>query len=117
PRLDQGVSALLDDLHERGLLSTTLVIALGEFGRTPKINKYGARDHWPHCFSVLLAGGGVPGGVVVGASDREGAYPANDPVTPLQRAATVYRLVGIDTNTDVRVRPFIGQALPVSELI
>lgn len=117
PRLDQSLSALLDDLHERGLLETTLVLALGEFGRTPRLNKYGARDHWANCFSVFLAGGGVPGGVVVGASDREGAYPAHQPVTPPELAATVYRLVGIDTNTDVRVRPFLGAAQPVGDLV
>jgi hypothetical protein len=117
PRLDQSVSALLDDLHERGLLSSTLVVALGEFGRTPRLNKYGARDHWPYCFSVFLAGGGVPGGMVVGASDREGGHPAHQPVSPAELAATLYRLLGIDTNADPRIRPFIGSALPVSDLV
>jgi hypothetical protein len=117
PRLDQSLSALLDDLHDRGLLSSTLVVVMGEFGRTPKINRFGARDHWPHCFSVLLAGGGVPGGTVIGASDREGAYPAHHAVGPAELAATIYRLVGIDTNTDPRVRPFIGAAQPVSDLL
>jgi hypothetical protein len=117
PRLDQGLSALLEDLHQRGLLRSTLVVALGEFGRTPKINKFGARDHWPYCFSVLLAGGGVPGGTVVGASDREGAYPAHRPVSPAELAATLYRRLGIDTNTDPRVRPFLGAAQPVGELV
>jgi uncharacterized protein (DUF1501 family) len=117
PRLDQGLSALLEDLRQRGLLASTLVVVLGEFGRTPKLNKYGARDHWPYCFSVLLAGGGVPGGTVVGASDREGAYPANNPVRPPELAATLYRLLGIDTNTDPRIRPFIQNASPVAELV
>ena len=117
PRLDQGLSALLEDLQQRGLLRSTLVVALGEFGRTPKINKYGARDHWPYCFSVLLAGGGVPGGTVVGASDREGAHPAHRPVSPPELAATLYRLLGIDTNADPRIRPFIGTAGPVGELV
>jgi uncharacterized protein (DUF1501 family) len=116
PRLDQGLSALLDDLHDRGLLSSTLVVALGEFGRTPKVNKFGGRDHWPHCFSVLLAGAGLPGGAVVGASDREGARPAHRPVSPAELAATLYRLLGLDTNTDPRVRPFIGSATAVGEL-
>jgi hypothetical protein len=116
PRFDQGLSALLDDLKETGLLKTTLVIAVGEFGRTPKINKYGARDHWPYCFSALLAGGGVPGGTVVGASDREGGYPTDRPVGPPDLAATIYRLMGIDTNTDPRVRPFIKEGAPISEL-
>src|SRR5205823_5931658 len=87
PSADQGLSALLDDLDQRGLLDTTLVIALGEFGRTPRINKDGGRDHWPDCYTVLLAGGGVEGGAVYGASDRIGAYPAAAPVTPADLAA------------------------------
>ena len=117
PRLDQGLSALLDDLDHHGLLATTLVVAVGEFGRTPKINQYGARDHWPNCFSAFFAGAGIPGGTVVGASDREGAYPANTPVSPLEFAATIYRKLGIDTNTDPRIRPFIGTAAPVNALV
>jgi hypothetical protein len=117
PRLDQGLSALLDDLHERGLLSSTLVVAVGEMGRTPKINYWGGRDHWGPSLSVLLAGAGVPGGVVVGSSDAKAAYPATDPVEPAQLAATLYRLLGIDTNTDLRIRPFIGTAAPVAELV
>jgi hypothetical protein len=117
PRFDQGLSALLDDLHERGLLSSTLVVAIGEMGRTPKINYWGGRDHWGPCLSALLAGGGVPGGTVVGSSDAIGAYPAADPVRPAQLAATLYRLLGIDTNTDVRVRPFLGDAAPVAALV
>jgi hypothetical protein len=117
PRLDQGLSALLEDLHQRGLLSTTLVLAFGEFGRTPKINKYGARDHWPHCFSVFLAGAGIPGGTVVGASGGDGGYPASNPVRPPELAATIYRRLGIDTNADVRVKPFIQNASPVADLV
>jgi hypothetical protein len=117
PRLDQGLSTLLEDLDQRGLLSSTLVVVTGEFGRTPQINKYGGRDHWPQCFSVLLAGGGVPGGTVVGSSDGHGGYPANRPVSVPELAATIYRLLGIDTNTDTRIRPFIGDAGPVSELL
>src|SRR5262245_18412442 len=117
PRLDQALSALLEDLHQRRLLRSTLVVATGEFDGKPKINKYGARDHWPYCFTVLLAGGGVPGGVVVGASDREGAYPAHRPVRLSELAATLYRLLGLDTNADPRVRPFIQNASPVAELV
>jgi hypothetical protein len=116
PRLDQGLSALLEDLSQRGLLRSTLVVVAGEFGRTPRINKYGARDHWPRCFSVLLAGGGVPGGIVYGASDREGAYPASNPVSPPELAATLYKLLGINVNLDPRIRPFIKNALPISDL-
>jgi hypothetical protein len=117
PRFDQGLSALLEDLHQRGLLASTLVLAFGEFGRTPTINKYGGRDHWPHCFSVLLSGAGVPGGTVVGASDREGAYPANTPVRPPELAATIYRRLGLDTNTDPRLKPFLQGASPVADLV
>jgi hypothetical protein len=116
PRLDQGLSALLEDLQQRGLLSSTLVVVTGEFGRTPQINKYGGRDHWPRCFSVLFAGGGIPAGSVVGASDNSGAYPADRPVTVPEFAATLYRLLGINTNLDQRIRPFIGDAAPVAEL-
>jgi hypothetical protein len=117
PRLDQGLSALLEDLGQRGLLRSTLVVATGEFGRTPKINKYGGRDHWPYCFAVLLAGAGIPGGAVIGASDREGAYPATDPVRPPELAATLYRRLGLDTNTDPRLRPFLQNAAPVPGLV
>jgi hypothetical protein len=115
PRLDQGLTALLEDLHGRGLLRSTLVVVGGEFGRTPRLNRFGARDHHPHCFSYLLAGGGVPGGAVIGASDRLGDRPAHRPISPAEFAATLYRLLGIET-TDPRVRPFIREALPVGEL-
>ena len=117
PRLDQGLSTLLKDLQQRGLLSSTLVVVTGEFGRTPTVNKYGGRDHWPRCFSVLFAGGGVPAGTLVGASDNQGGYPANRPVTVPEFAATLYRLLGINTNLDPRIRPFIGDAAPVAELV
>lgn len=120
PRFDQGLTALLEDLSQRGMLDSTLVVAVGEFGRTPQINKYGARDHWPYCFSALLAGGGIPGGTVVGASDKDGGRPADRPVSPAEFAATLYHLMGINTTTvdaDPRVRPFTGGAAPVSELL
>jgi hypothetical protein len=117
PRFDQGLSALLDDLHERGMLSSTLVVAVGEMGRTPKINHWGGRDHWGASLFALLAGGGVPAGTVVGSSDAHAAYPATYPVQPPELAATLYRLLGIDTNIDVRIRPFIGSAAPVAALI
>ena len=117
PRLDQGLAALLDDLDDRGLLESTLVVVAGEFGRTPKLNKSGARDHWPHCFSAFVAGGGVPGGVIVGASDEKGAYPAQRPVSPTQFAATIYALLGIETTQDIRIQPFTNNALPIHELM
>ncbi len=117
PRFDQGLSALLDDLQQRGMLDSTLVVAVGEMGRTPKINKWGGRDHWGACLFAWLAGGGIPGGTIVGQSDAKAAYPANDPVQPAEFAATLYRLLGININTDPRVRPFIGTASPVAALV
>jgi hypothetical protein len=96
PSLDLALSALLDDLSDRGLLSETLVIVMGEFGRTPKLNTLGGRDHWPRVFSALLAGGGVPGGQTIGSSDATGESPKDHPVTPADLAATIYTLLGID---------------------
>jgi hypothetical protein len=101
PQADQGLSALLEDLDARGLLDSTLVVAMGEFGRTPRINRDGGRDHWPDCYTVLLAGGGVRGGAVYGASDRLGAYPARDPVTPGDLAATIFWRFGLDPATEI----------------
>jgi uncharacterized protein (DUF1501 family) len=101
PQADQSLSALIEDLDARGLLETTLIVAMGEFGRTPRINREGGRDHWPDCYTVLLAGGGVQGGAVYGASDRIGAYPATDPVTPGDLAATIFWRFGIDPATEI----------------
>ncbi len=102
PPADRAFSALIEDLENRGLLESTLVVALAEFGRTPKINKQVGRDHWPDCFTIILAGGGVRGGAVYGASDRIGAYPTADPVTPGDLAATIYWRFGIDPEAIVR---------------
>jgi hypothetical protein len=102
PGADQGLSALIEDLDERGLLDSTLVVAMGEFGRTPLINKEGGRDHWPDCYSVVLAGGGIKGGLIHGSSDRMGAQPASDPVTPGDLAATIFWRLGIDPETEIR---------------
>ena len=96
PSLDLALSALLDDLRERGMLDETLVVVMGEFGRTPKLNAAGGRDHWPRVFSVALAGGGVRGGQVIGASDRMGESPADRPVTPADLVCSIYHLLGID---------------------
>jgi hypothetical protein len=96
PALDQAFSSLLDDLDQRGLLDTTLVLLLTEFGRTPTINKSAGRDHWPRVFSVILAGAGIPGGQVLGASDRLGGEPIERPITPKDVAATIYSFLGID---------------------
>ena len=95
PSLDVGLSALLDDLSDRGMLDETLVMVTSEFGRTPKINADAGRDHWPKVFSVMLAGGGVQGGLIYGASDATSAEPETDPVTPADLATTMYRLLGI----------------------
>jgi hypothetical protein len=100
PTLDQAWSALVLDLHDRGLLEETLVIVMGEFGRTPKINTLAGRDHWPRVFSVLLAGGGVRGGRVVGTSDARAESPAQRPVTPTDLACTIYTLLGIDPDAE-----------------
>jgi hypothetical protein len=97
--LDQAMSALLSDLRDRGLLASTLVIAMGEFGRTPKINDKAGRDHWEHCYSALVAGAGVHGGRVVGQSDARGEHPTDHPVTPADIVATVHHSVGITSET------------------
>ncbi|MBM3824733.1 MAG: DUF1501 domain-containing protein [Verrucomicrobia bacterium] len=101
PITEQTLPTLLTDLDERGLLESTLVVWMGEFGRTPKINENASRDHWPQCFTVLLAGGGVKRGFVYGESDKSGAYPAKDPVRLEDLAATFYDLLGIDPHTEV----------------
>lgn len=102
PPADRALAALIEDLDERGLLDSTLVVATGEFGRTPKINANAGRDHWPDCYSLLLAGGGVQGGAVLGASDRIGAYPESDPVSPADLAATIFWRFGIDPATEIQ---------------
>ena len=101
PMADRALSALIEDLDQRGMLDSTLVVATGEFGRTPKINARAGRDHWPDCYSVLLAGGGVKGGFVYGSSDRIGAYPETDAVTPGDLAATIFAHFGLDPSTKI----------------
>ena len=96
PTFDQAFAALVGDLEELGLLDDTLVVAMGEFGRTPKINTRAGRDHWPRVFSVALAGGGIRGGQVLGASDRIGESPSDRPVTPADLAHTIYSLLGVN---------------------
>jgi len=102
PPADQAFATLIEDLGSRGLLEETLVIAMGEFGRTPKINTTAGRDHWPNCYSVILAGGGIPGGAVLGSSDKFGAYPDSDPVSPGDLAATLFSRFGLDPAQEVR---------------
>ncbi len=112
---DQACAALLDDLAQRGLLGTTLVVAVGEFGRTPKINPNAGRDHWPGCYSALLAGGGVRGGQVIGASDARGEAPAAQPHTPEDLCATVLHSAGI-SRTDVLALGLPVEGEPIHEL-
>jgi hypothetical protein len=102
--LDQGLSALLDDLKQRGLLDETMIVAVGEFGRTPQINKDGGRDHWGACQTALLAGGGIRGGQVCGASDKRAAYVKDSPVSPEDLLATIYHGLGIDPEGELRDR-------------
>jgi hypothetical protein len=104
PPTDAALAALLHDLHERGLLDETLVICLGEFGRTPKVNKNAGRDHWGALQSVVLAGGGVKGGSVYGVSDKIGGRPADLPVTPADLTATLMHLLGIPAELEVQDR-------------
>jgi hypothetical protein len=104
PQLDAGLPALVDDLSARGLLERTLVVVMGEIGRTPKINAGAGRDHWEHCYTVLFAGGGTKGGFVYGASDKRGAYPSQNPVTAGDVVATVYHAMGIPADLDLRDR-------------
>ncbi len=121
PMLDRSLSALLDDLVARGTLDETLVIVMGEFGRTPKINAAAGRDHWGSCQSVLLAGGGVRGGLVIGASDKSGAFPTIRPIDPVDIHATMFHALGIDPSAlvhDHLGRPFsLSTGSVVAELL
>src|SRR5687767_8314438 len=101
PNFDNAVTALFEDLGERGLLSTTMVVALGEFGRTPKINPAGGRDHHPGVWSILIGGGPIKGGQVVGESDELGYAPKSRPVTPGEVAATLYKGLGLDPHKEL----------------
>jgi arylsulfatase A-like enzyme len=120
PPLDRAYSALLEDLAQRGLLDETLVVAVGEFGRTPKINATQGRDHWGMCQSALLAGGGVRGGQVYGASDAQAAYVKDNPVSPEDLLATIYHALGVPPDSEVRDRagrPYrVSEGKPVSSL-
>ncbi|MEZ6118036.1 MAG: DUF1501 domain-containing protein [Pirellulaceae bacterium] len=112
PITDQTLPTLLNDLENRGLLDETLVVWVGEFGRTPKINDNESRDHWPKCYTALLAGGGVQGGATYGTSDEYAAYPADHPVRPDDLAATMFHLLGIDPHTEVFDRA--NRPLPIT---
>jgi hypothetical protein len=99
PMYDQAYGALIEDLADRGRLQNTLVCNLAEFGRTPRVNPAGGRDHWPQCFSVYFAGGGIQGGRAIGKSDAIGAYPAERAVEPAEVVATIYKSLGFDLDT------------------
>jgi uncharacterized protein (DUF1501 family) len=110
--MDQAFAALLDDLTQRGMLDETLVVCLGEFGRTPRFNARGGRDHWGHVFSVALAGGGIRGGQVYGASDKLGGYPKEGQVQPQDLTATIFHCLGYPASTEIR--DALGRALAIS---
>ena len=112
PVMDRAYSSLLEDLQLRGLLDETLVVWMGEFGRTPRFNGNGGRDHWGRCFSIALAGGGIVGGQVHGQSDPDAAYPAADPVRPHDLTATMFHLLGIPPDTEIRDP--LNRPLPIS---
>jgi hypothetical protein len=111
PIQDRGYAVLLEDLAERGLLDETLVVWFGEFGRSPKINPQGGREHWPFVYSVVFAGGGVQGGAIFGSSDKDGAYPIADPVTPQDVAATIYHCLGL--NPETRLPDRLGRPVEI----
>jgi hypothetical protein len=121
PITDQTLPTLLEDLEQRGMLDETLVVWMGEFGRTPKINDNVSRDHWPKCYSVLLAGGGVKKGFIYGKSDKHASEPDENPVTPEDLTATIYELLGIDPTAeihDLQDRPLpISSGRPVRSVI
>ena len=120
PIYDSAYSALLNDLDDRGMLETTLVITAGEFGRTPKINsnKRGpGRDHWAECFSLTLGGGGVQPGRVIGASDKHGAVPVDRPVSIADFAATVYHALGLDPKAEFVAQGRRMQMLPEGSVV
>jgi len=114
--LDQTLSALLDDLDQRGLLSDTIVIAVGEFGRTPKINERAGRDHWQQCYSAVVAGGGLKVGQVIGESDAKGEFPASRPVTPADLFCTALTQIGAGT-TQLTAAGITPQGEVIEELV
>lgn len=113
PWLDQTYSALMEDLNDRGLLEETLVVTISDFGRTPRINRYAGRDHWTHCYSIMLAGAGIRGGSVYGASDAQAAYVRENPVRPADICATIYQCLGI--NPDRLIPDRAGRPIPIAQ--
>ena len=121
PITETTLPTLIHDLENRGLLDETLVVWMGEFGRTPKINKNASRDHWPNCYSVLLAGGGVKAGYIHGASDETGSNPIEKPVKLEDLSATIYYLLGIDPTSEIhdsQGRPLmISSGSPIMDVV
>mgnify|MGYP000206359189 CR=1 FL=1 len=121
PEVDRTLAALLDDLEQRGLLASTLVVMLGEFGRTPKINKDAGRDHWSNAMSVFMAGAGIPGGLVIGATDRQGYSAVERVLSPENFASTIYKKLGIDPDLVLytpqgRPAHLVSDPTPIAEL-
>jgi uncharacterized protein (DUF1501 family) len=122
PRLDQAISALVTDLHDRGLDQRVLVNVMGEFGRTPRINKDAGRDHWPGAFCALFAGGGLHMGQMIGSTDAQAAFPTSQPYSPGDVLATIYHVLGIDHRQEFRdhtgrVFPILREGKPIPELV
>ena len=123
PMFDNAYSSLLEDLSKRGMLDNTMILALGEFGRTPKMNPAGGRDHWPQAWSIVAAGGGVQGGQIIGSTDTVGGAPKDRPVRPAEIVATVYHQLGINLETELpsangRPLPVVDRGVePVYELL
>ncbi len=122
PQLDAAVASLLEDLEDRGLLDRTLVAVMGEFGRSPRVNGAAGRDHWNFCYSLMLAGGGIKGGAIHGASDRIGGRPSQSPVTPADVVATIYHCLGIPADLELHDRlrrPYqlVPWGNPIGELL
>jgi uncharacterized protein (DUF1501 family) len=113
PITDQTLPTLLQDLKDRGLLDSTLIVWMGEFGRSPRINKDAGRDHWPNCYTALLAGGGTKRGYVHGGSDKTGSAPTGDVVRPDDVAATMFALLGLDPATEIH--DTLGRPFPIAK--
>jgi uncharacterized protein (DUF1501 family) len=121
PITDQTLPALIEDLDQRGLLDSTMVVWVGEFGRTPRISSNGGRDHWPHCYTAVVAGGGAKAGCVYGKSDKLGAYPTVGQARPEDLSATMFEALGLDPEVEVRDtqnRPLpISRGKPIREIL
>ncbi len=122
PPFESAIAALIEDLHQQGMLERTLVVALGEFGRTPKVNERGGRDHWSNAMSVMFAGGGTPGGQVIGATDRQGYAAIERILSPENFVSTIYQKLGIDPGQILyspqgRPTHLVSDPTPISELM